>query len=137
MTASGRDFAEQYVSYVLLDDPIPTADAEYAFVNEVLDRATPATVAYGFVERLDTTAPQILVVVPDTESTDVPGAEVFVEQIAAMGDRDVEPRVTTTRRSTSADGRSRSGRGVRGRVCSTKTRTPDTSPPSCWSSTTG
>ncbi len=91
-TRQDADFAERYVSYVLLDDPIPTADAEYEFANEVLDRATPATVAYGMVERLDTSVPQILVVVPDAERADVPEAAVFVDQIVTTRDRDIEPR---------------------------------------------
>ncbi len=91
-TRQDSDFAEQYVSYVLLDDPIPTADAEYAYANAVLDRATPATVAFGFVERLDSAAIQMLVVVPDSEVDDVADDTVFLDQIIDVRDREIEPR---------------------------------------------
>jgi zinc protease len=91
-TRQDSDFAEEYVSYVLLDDPIPTAEAEYEYASEVLDRATPETVSFGFVERLDEAATQMLVVVPESEVDDVASDAVFLEQILDVRDREIEPR---------------------------------------------
>ena len=94
----GRDsrqdaaFAEQYVQHVLVDEPIPTAQAAYDLVNAVLDRATPETVAYGFVNRLAAAGPHVLVVVPESEASAVPAAETFVAQATGMRTRDLEPR---------------------------------------------
>ena len=48
------DFADQYVDTRSLGTAVPTADDEYDLVTAVIDGATPATVAYGLVERLDT-----------------------------------------------------------------------------------
>jgi zinc protease len=94
----GRDsrqdaqLAEEYVRYVLTDEPIPTADAAFEFVGEVLDRATPETVAYGFVNRLATAGAHVMVVVPESEAAAVPGADVFEAQALGMRDRQLEPR---------------------------------------------
>lgn len=94
----GRDsrqdalFADEYVRHVLTDEPIPTADARYAFANAVLDRATPETIAYRFVDRLAAAEPHVLVVVPSREIVDVPDEEVFFLQAADMRDRVLEAR---------------------------------------------
>ncbi len=94
----GRDsrqdaaFAEQYVQHVLVDEPIPSAQAAYDLVNAVLDRATPETVAYGFVNRLAAAGPHVLVVVPESEASAVPPAETFVAQATGMRTRELEPR---------------------------------------------
>jgi zinc protease len=86
------DFAEQYVQHVLVDEPIPSAQDGYDLVNAVLDRATPETVAYGFVNRLAASGPHGLVVVPESEASAVPGAETFVAQAKGMRSRELEPR---------------------------------------------
>lgn len=86
------DFADEYVRHALTDEPIPTADAQFEFTNAVLDRATPETVAYRFVQRLATAAPHVLVVVPSSEAEAVPDAEVFIAQATSMRDRELSPR---------------------------------------------
>ena len=78
-------FAEDYVAYVLTGGPIATADADFEYANEVLDRASPATVAYQFVERLDAANPQVLVVVPEAEADQVPAESTFLDQIGGHG----------------------------------------------------
>lgn len=94
----GRDsrqdaqFAEDYVRHVLTDEPIPTADDRYALVNAILDRATPETVAYGFVQRLANAGPHVMVVVPESELGALPPDDVFEAQATGMRDRDVERR---------------------------------------------
>ena len=96
-TYAGRDsrqdseFADQYVDHALLGTAVPSADDEYDLVTAVIDGATPATVAYGLVERLDSAAAQILVGVPTAEAADVPDESVFVDLAATMRDREVEP----------------------------------------------
>ena len=90
------DFADEYVRHALTGEPIPTADAQFEFTQAVLDRVTPETVAYGFVQRLAASAPHILVVVPDSEAGEVPDAAVFEAQATSMRDRDLSPRPDDT-----------------------------------------
>ncbi len=94
---AGRDsrqdaaLADQYVDHLLLADPVPDPDDEYDFVTAVLDRATPATVAWGLVARLDTAKAQIVVMAPTSEAADVPAERVFVDQALNARDRELEP----------------------------------------------
>jgi zinc protease len=81
------DFADEYVRHALVDEPIPTADAQFEFTEAVLDRATPETIAYRFVRRLADAAPHVLVVVPASEAADVPDEATFAAQAASMRDR--------------------------------------------------
>jgi zinc protease len=91
-TRQDAAYAEQYVAHVLEEEPIPTAQAAFDLASAVLDRATPETVAFGVVERLASSAPHLLVVAPEAEADDVPSADVFVDQIASVGDREIDPR---------------------------------------------
>jgi zinc protease len=86
------DFADEYVRHALTDEPVPTAEAQFEFTQAVLDRVTPETIAYRFVQRLDAAGPHVLVVVPDGEAADVPEAAAFEEQAVSMGERELEPR---------------------------------------------
>jgi zinc protease len=86
------DFAEEYVRHALVDEPIPTADAQFEFTEAVLDRATPETIAYRFVRRLADAAPHVLVVVPANEAADVPDEATFAAQAVSMSDRQLSPR---------------------------------------------
>ena len=90
------DFADEYVRHVLTGEPIPTADAQYEFTQVVLDRATPETIAYRFLQRLGEAAPHVLVVVPSAEADDVPDAAVFEAQATSMRDRELSPRPDDT-----------------------------------------
>jgi zinc protease len=86
------DFADEYVRHVLEGEPIPTADDGDAFVNAVLDRASPETVAFGFVHRLAATQPHVLVVVPEREADGVPPESVFLAQAVSLRDRELVAR---------------------------------------------
>lgn len=86
------DFADEYVRHALTDEPIPTADAQFDFSNAVLDRVTPETIAYRFVQRLADAGPHVLVVVPTNEASDVPDEGTFLVQADSMDDRDLSPR---------------------------------------------
>ncbi|MGB0114276.1 MAG: insulinase family protein [Ilumatobacteraceae bacterium] len=94
----GRDsrqdasYADEYVRHVLEGESIPTADAEFDLVNVILDRASPETIAYMFVERLAAAAPHMMVVVPESEVGDLPDESVFLAQAGSMRDRELEPR---------------------------------------------
>ena len=90
------DFADEYVRHALTDEPIPTADAQFDFTNAVLDRATPETVAYRFVQRLAEAGPHVLIVVPANQAGDVPDEAAFLAQAASMGERDLSPRPDDT-----------------------------------------
>ena len=97
----GRDsrqdaaFADSYVMHVLEDQPVPTATASYDLINVILDRATPETVAYTFVERLANAGPHVLVVVPDSEAADLPDPSVFAAQATGVRDRQLDARAAT------------------------------------------
>ncbi len=86
------DYADEYVRHLLVDEPIPSADATSELVTEILDRATPETVAYRFVTRLAEAAPHMMVVVPSAEAQELPAESVFVDMATSMGDRRLEPR---------------------------------------------
>ncbi|HYN32049.1 MAG TPA: insulinase family protein [Ilumatobacteraceae bacterium] len=86
------DFADEYVRHVLTDEPVPTADDNYDIINAILDRATPETVAYGFVNRLADTGAHIMVVVPENEADALPADDAWVAQASSMSDRTLEPR---------------------------------------------
>ncbi len=85
------EFADQYVDHALLGTAVPSAADEYDLVTAVVAGATPETVAYGLVERLDSAAAQILVGVPSAEAADVPDESVFVEQAATVREREIDP----------------------------------------------
>ncbi len=87
------DFADDYVDRELLGTAVPSADDEYDLLTAVVEGATPATVAYGLVERLDTSAMQILVGVPSAEASDVAGESVFVDQASSVREREIGPPV--------------------------------------------
>jgi zinc protease len=86
------DFAEEYVRHVLTDEPIPTAQDNYDAVGAILDRATPETVAYGFVNRLADTGAHVMVVVPANEADALPPEDAWLAQASGMRDRTLEPR---------------------------------------------
>lgn len=94
----GRDsrqdahFALEYVRHVLVGEPIPTAEANVDVLHVILDRATPETVAYGFVDRLASTGAHVMVVVPDAEAGELPGEDAWIAQALGMRDRELEPR---------------------------------------------
>ncbi len=86
------DFADEYVRHVLTDEPIPTVEDNYAAVNAILERATPETVAYGFVNRLADTGAHVMVVVPENEADALPAEDAWLAQASGMSDRTLEPR---------------------------------------------
>jgi zinc protease len=86
------DFADEYVRHVLTGEPIPTSDAQFDFTEAVLDRASPETIAYRFVQRLAEAGPHVLIVVPTSQASDVPDEATFEAQAASMRDRELSPR---------------------------------------------
>ncbi len=90
------DFADEYVRHALTDEPIPTADAQYEFTQVVLDRATPETIAYRFVQRLADAGPHVLVVVPENEAGSIPDETAFLAQATTMRGRELSPRPDDT-----------------------------------------
>lgn len=85
------DYAQQYVSHFLTGDPIPDEDQAHGIRTDVLNRVSAPVMNWRFLQRWNTTAPDLLVVGPDT--ADLPTeAEVIavVEQILA-GPVDLRP----------------------------------------------
>ncbi|MEP1124055.1 MAG: insulinase family protein [Ilumatobacter sp.] len=85
-------FADEYTRHVLEGEWYVPAQREYDFVNEVLDRATAETVAFGLVDLYRTTGAHAFVAVPTAEAGDVVDSEVIVDTIVAAAVRDLEPR---------------------------------------------
>ena len=94
----GRDsrqdasYADEYVRHVLEDESLPTAQRWFDYASEVLDRATPETLAYMFVTRYEAAGVHIFATAPADEIGDVPAADVFVAQAESAAGRDIEPR---------------------------------------------
>ena len=85
-------YADEYVRHVLEGEPLPTGQRWFDFITDVLDRATPETLAYMFVTRYETAGPHIFVTAPADEIGAVPAASVFVAQIESMPTRKLETR---------------------------------------------
>ncbi len=85
-------FADEYVRHALEGEPAPTAQRWFDYVTEVLDRASPATIASVFIDRLDTAGPHIFVAVPTAAVDDVAPPAVFAEQANSVAARELLPR---------------------------------------------
>ena len=85
-------YADEYVRHVLEGESLPTGQRWFDFVTDVLDRATPETLAYMFVTRYETAGSHIFVTAPADEIGDVPGADVFVAQAESMPTRELKTR---------------------------------------------
>jgi zinc protease len=85
-------YADEYVRHVLEGESLPTGQRWFDFVTDVLDRATPETLAYMFVTRYETAGPHIFVTAPADEIGAVPAAGVFVTQIESMPTRKLQTR---------------------------------------------
>lgn len=94
----GRDsrqdtsYADEYTRHVLEGEWYVPAQREFDFVNEVLDRATVETVAFGLVDRYRTTGVHAFVAVPTAEADDVADADVLIRTILQAPERDLDPR---------------------------------------------
>ena len=94
----GRDsrqdtsFADEYTRHILEGEWYVPAQRELDFVNEVLDRATVETAAFGIVERYQSTGVHAFVAVPAAEADDVADAEVIVRAILQAPARELEAR---------------------------------------------
>jgi zinc protease len=86
------DYADEYVRHLFVDEPIPSADVTSELVTEILDRASPETVAYRFVTRLAEAAPHMMIVVPAGDADALADEAVFVDMATTMRDRDLDPR---------------------------------------------
>jgi zinc protease len=86
-------YANEYVRHVLEDEWYVTADQEFAFVDAVLDAATPESVADVFSDRADEAGVHAFIAVPDDELEMVGTAEELAVAIDGAADRELEPPV--------------------------------------------
>lgn len=89
-----RSYADEYVDHLLTGEPYVTAQREYDFVSEVLDRVTPAQLGHVFVSHLDASAPHLFLAVPDSERDVAPTDDRLIELAASIPAGDVAPRET-------------------------------------------
>ncbi len=87
-------YAEEYVRHVLEDEWYVTAEQEFAFVDAVLDSATPESVAEVFVERFAEAGVAAFVAVPSDELDFVGTTEELAAAIDGADDRELEPPAT-------------------------------------------
>ena len=86
-------FADEYVRHVLEDEWYVTAEQEFAFVEAVLDAATPESVADVFSGRVAEAGVYAFVAVPDEEIGLVGTVEELAGVIDGADDRVLEPPV--------------------------------------------
>ena len=87
-----RSYADEYVRHVLEGEWYVTAEREFEFWTEVLDRATAANVLFVFADLVDRAAPHIVAAVPSSERDQVPTEERLIELAETAADREIEPR---------------------------------------------
>ena len=94
--ASRQDssYADEYVDHVLTGDPYVTAQREFDFITEVMNRATPENVAHVFIEHLDAAAPHVFVAVPSSEADAAPTEADLIRSVVEAATRPLEPRGT-------------------------------------------
>ena len=89
-TIQDVEYAERYVANFLTGSPMPDAATELDVLTEILDGITPDLVAERFRARWTATAPHVLVAGPADEP--LPAPDDVLATIAALGERDLEPR---------------------------------------------
>jgi len=85
-------YADEYVRHLLEDEWYVTADREFEFFTEALDRATAGNVLFVFAELFERAGQHVVVAVPSDESGDVPVAAELVALVDGAADRELEPR---------------------------------------------
>ncbi|MEM1331819.1 MAG: insulinase family protein [Actinomycetota bacterium] len=85
-------YADEYVRHVLEDEWYVTADREFEFYSEVLDRVTPENLLFVFADLVDRGAPHVVVAVPADEATDTASEGELIAIVDGARDRAVEPR---------------------------------------------
>ncbi len=86
------ELADGYVADFLDGQSVPTAQRQYDFVEAVLDRVTPATLAWVFVDRWERAGAHVFVGLPEGEAADAPSADELVAIAAASRTRPLEAR---------------------------------------------
>ncbi len=72
------EFADGYVTDFLDDDGVVSAQRQFDFVDAVLDRVTPQTLAWAFVDRWERSGPHMFVSLPQAEAIDAPSVDELV-----------------------------------------------------------
>jgi zinc protease len=86
------DFADAFVADFLDDQGLASDERQYEFVEAVLDRATPETIAWAFVDRWERAAAHVFVGLPDGEAAAAPTVDELLAIVAATSTRPLEPR---------------------------------------------
>lgn len=91
-TTQDVDYATQYVANFLTGDPYPTARDLHDIANETVDAVTPDALNRRFRARWHNTAPHVIISTPQGEEAAMPSESEVLAMIAALPDRDLEPR---------------------------------------------
>jgi len=85
-------YADEYVRHLLEGEWYVTADREFEFFTEALDRATPGNLLHVFADLFGRAGQHIVVAVPSDEAGEVPSESELVLLVDAAADRALEPR---------------------------------------------
>lgn len=89
-------FADEYVRHVLEDEWYVTAEREFEFVTDVLDRATVGSVAHVFTEQYAQAGAHVFVALPDDEVDEAPTADELTSTVDSTADRELTQREPDT-----------------------------------------
>ena len=85
-------YADEYVRHLLEGEWYVTANREFEFFSEALDRATAGDVLFVFADLFERAGQHVVVAVPADELGDVPGEAELVLLVNGAADRELEPR---------------------------------------------
>lgn len=90
-TADDSAYAEDFVGNFLTQDSIGSPEAEFDAYSDLLDAITADDVAAALAEHLAASSPHLFVAVP-ADAGDVPAEADLLAEMAAVADREIEPR---------------------------------------------
>jgi zinc protease len=91
-TTQDVQYASQYVANFLTGDPYPAADDMHDLATQIIDAVTPEALDLRFRARWHNTAAHVIISTPQDEEADMPSESDVLAMIAAIPDRELEPR---------------------------------------------
>ncbi len=91
-TTQDVQYASQYVANFLTGDPYPAADDMHDLATQIIDAVTPEALDLRLRARWHNTAAHVIISTPQDEEADMPSESDVLAMIAAIPDRELEPR---------------------------------------------
>ncbi len=90
-TTQDTTYSNRYVGHFLEGQPIPSAETQRDLITGMLDSVTTSAVGDAFLRQLESSAPHLLVAIPDSLPLPPSSADLLAK-IAALDDLDLAPR---------------------------------------------